>query len=209
MGMGSILISLDILLSVLVMLGVTFYYIAQRNRMEKELRKSEKKHREFINLLPQTVFETDEKGNVTFANRYGLEYFGYVQEDIDKGLSAFQLFVPEDRERVKQNIQRRLSGEKFKEQEYTMVRKDGITFLVIIYSAPIIRENKPVGLRGIVVDLTERKKEEKKLRKTVTDLERFNRLVVERELQMIELKREINDLLLSTGHKEKYKIPTS
>lgn len=57
-------------------------------------------------------------------------------------------------------------------------------------------------------EITERKQAEEKLHKTFYDLERFNRLAVGREQQMIELKREINDLLRSTGHPEKYRIPT-
>lgn len=54
----------------------------------------------------------------------------------------------------------------------------------------------------------DRKQAEEKLHKTLGDLERFNRLAVGREQQMIELKREVNDLLRSLGRQEKYRIPT-
>ncbi|MCK4422101.1 PAS domain S-box protein [candidate division WOR-3 bacterium] len=137
--------------------------ITEHKKAENELRESEKKYRELANLLPQSVFEMDREGNYTFANRYALESFGYSQEDLKKGLNALQLFIPEDRERVKQNIRKKLSGEEFKDHEYTALRKDGITFPVIIYTVPIIRKKKPVGLRGIAVDITERKKTEEEL----------------------------------------------
>jgi hypothetical protein len=46
----------------------------------------------------------------------------------------------------------------------------------------------------VVRDITHRKQAEQKLQRTVDELERFNRLAVGRELRMIELKREVNDL---------------
>ncbi|NIO07226.1 MAG: response regulator, partial [Deltaproteobacteria bacterium] len=75
----------------------------------------------------------------------------------------FQMIVPEDRDRAKENIRRILSGEKLGGNEYQALRKDGSTFPVIIYSSPIIREGRPVGLRGIIVDITEHKRLEAEL----------------------------------------------
>ncbi len=57
-------------------------------------------------------------------------------------------------------------------------------------------------------EIAERKKAEHALKKSMTDLERFNRIAVGRELQMIELKREVNELLQSMDRKEKYRIST-
>ncbi len=116
--------------------------------------------------MPQIVFEFDEKGNFKFANRRGFKSFGYSQEDIEKGVNVLQMLIPEDRERAKKNIRRKLSGEKFCGTEYTALRKDGSTFPVIIYSSPIIHKNRPAGLRGIVIDITERKKTERALRES-------------------------------------------
>ena len=141
--------------------------LAERKQAEEALRRSEERFRELANLLPQTVFEIDLKGNFTFVNRYGLEYLGYTQEYLDEGLNTLQLFIPEDRERVQENIQRILSGDKQTGNEYTALRKDGSTFPVIIYSSLIIHENKPVGLRGIIVDITERKQMEEELERRV------------------------------------------
>jgi len=124
------------------------------------------RYRELLDSLPQTVFEFDEKGNFTFANHRGFESFGYTQEDIEKGLNVLQMIIPEDRERAKKNIRRRLSGEKFCSTEYMALRKDGSTFPVMIYSSPIIHKNRPAGLRGIVIDITDRKKAEQALRES-------------------------------------------
>ncbi|MCK4831326.1 MAG: PAS domain S-box protein, partial [Anaerolineales bacterium] len=51
----------------------------ERVRVEEALRGSEAKFRELADLLPQTVFETDERGNLTFANQSAFDRFGYTR----------------------------------------------------------------------------------------------------------------------------------
>jgi two-component system cell cycle sensor histidine kinase/response regulator CckA len=52
--------------------------------------------------------------------------------------------------------------------EYTAQRKDRSTFPIEIYSSPIVREHSVIGLRGIIVELTERKETEEALRESET-----------------------------------------
>ena len=134
-----------------------------KSQIEKRLKESEAKFRDLTELLPQTVFETDERGNFTFANRAGFDCFGYTQDDFEGGLTVLQMIAPEDRDRAKENMCRVMKGEELGGIEYTVQRKDGSTFPVIIYATPVIHENKPVGMRGILVDITERKQAEVKL----------------------------------------------
>jgi len=57
-----------------------------------------------------------------------------------------------------------------------------------------------------VVDITERKLSEEALTQKMDELMRFQHLTVGREHTMIELKKEINRLLVRNGEMEKYKI---
>jgi len=150
--------------------------ISERKQAEKALKESEKKYRDFADLLPQTVFELDEAGNFTFVNLSSLEIFDYALEDSDSGWNALQIFAPEDRGSVKENIQRVLSGAELSGIEYKALKKDGSTFPVVIYASPIIEENKVVGLRGIIVDITERKKTEEALREREASLTEAQRI---------------------------------
>jgi PAS domain S-box-containing protein len=147
-----------------------------KSRMARKLKQGETKFRDLAELLPQTVFETDERGNLIFANRAGFDYFGYTRDDFEGGLTALQMVCPEDRDRAKENIGRVMKGEELGGVEYMMQRKDGSTFPVIIYATPIIHENKPVGMRGVIADITERKAAEEALRESE---ERY-RILVER-----------------------------
>lgn len=44
------------------------------------------------------------------------------------------------------------------------------------------------------------------MKQKMDDLKRFNNLAVDRELHMVELKKEINALLKKVGEQEKYRI---
>ncbi|MBW2199274.1 MAG: PAS domain S-box protein [Deltaproteobacteria bacterium] len=137
-----------------------------RKRAEQALQESEEKYKELANSLPQIVFEMDKKGNLTFANHNAFELFGYRQNNFNTGLNALEMLIPQDRESALENMQRVLNGAVLSGVEYTALRKDGSTFPVTIHSNPIIRENKPVGLRGIMIDLSEQKRSEESLRES-------------------------------------------
>lgn len=135
-----------------------------RTRAEEDLIKSEEKHRELAELLPEIVFETDAEGNITYTNLIGFERFGYSQKEFYEGLSPFIVIAPEDRERLKKNTARLMKGKKLGPGEYLAQKKDGKKFPVIIHSSVILDANKhPVGLRGVMVDITHRKRAEEKV----------------------------------------------
>ncbi|MBW1863264.1 MAG: PAS domain S-box protein, partial [Deltaproteobacteria bacterium] len=140
--------------------------VTERKQAEEALRESVEKFREMAELLPEIVFECDVQGNITFANKAAFERFSYTQEDFDKGVNALKFIVPDDRERAGENIEKILRGIERDSLEYTALRKNGSEFPVIIYSSPIIRGGKPIGLRGIIVDITDRKQAEEAMRES-------------------------------------------
>ena len=127
---------------------------------------SEKRFRDLIDLLPQMYFETDVKGRFIYANRQALLSFGYSTEDLAQGYQLLQLVVPEDRPHAQAAFSRVCAGESTHGEEYTAVRKDGSTVPVLLYSAPIFVENQLRGIRGLVVDISERKRAEDALRRS-------------------------------------------
>jgi PAS domain S-box-containing protein len=143
--------------------------ISERKKLEQRLIKSEERYRILANSLPQVISETDERGKLIFVNNNAYSVFGYTPDDFNKGLNALQMLIPEDRKRAMENIKRVLRGkqeEKMRENEYTALRKDGSTFPVIIYSSPIIYKDTSVGIRSIIIDITDQKKAEQKLKES-------------------------------------------
>lgn len=148
--------------------------IEERKRVEAALRENEKKYKGLFNFLPISLFEISKEGYVITSNPMSAKTFGYTQEEVNRGLNALRMFVPEDLERVQADIQRVLNGEQIGGIEYTMIRKDGSTFPVIIFASPIIYGSIPVGLRGAIIDLTERKQSEEHQRLVNRILETLN-----------------------------------
>ncbi|MFC1553600.1 PAS domain S-box protein [candidate division KSB1 bacterium] len=138
--------------------------ISERKTSEYALQESEQKFRDLVNLLPQTVFETDLNGNLTFANNYAFELFGYEYKDFEKGLNIFSFIIPEQRELAQKNIFQVIKGERKEiSKEYSLIKADGSTVRAIIYSTPVFRNKQPVGLRGILVDIEDRIRTEEAL----------------------------------------------
>ena len=138
--------------------------VTERKRMEDALRNSEARFRDLANLLPQIIFEIDLNGNYTFVNRSGIASAGYTEEEVRSGLNALQTFTEQDRPRIREGIRRILGGEELGANEYTALRKDGTAFPVLIQSTLIVHDGKPVGLRGVAMDITERKRMEEEVR---------------------------------------------
>jgi len=141
----------------------TFIDITGIRKTESDLAESEKRFREMTELLPQVVFESDIKGVLTYVNKNGQNIFGIYEDEIKKGVTILSTIDPLDHDRVKTNIGKVIAEGHHGGNEYTMVKKDGSRFPALIYSSPIFREGKYSGLRGTIVDITERKKAEEVL----------------------------------------------
>ena len=145
--------------------------ITEWKHTEEALRESNERFRELAELLPETIFETDAHGTLTFVNHNAFDYFRYTQHDFDEGLNAIDMIAPEDRERSLENMKRVLMGKNIGLNEYTAVRKDGSTFPILVHSTPIYHKGSFSGLRGIIIDITDRKDAEKALLAKERELE--------------------------------------
>ncbi|MDY0354365.1 MAG: PAS domain S-box protein [Sedimentisphaerales bacterium] len=144
--------------------------VAERKEAEAAVRESETRFRELAELLPQTILEIDAEGRITFVNRFAHDSFG-PEPCVLVGRDIGDLFAPEDRARLRRNIDKRLAGTPFGDHEYLALRDDGATFPVLLYSSAIVRNGKPVGLRCIAVDIADRRAAEMALQESKAKLE--------------------------------------
>jgi len=156
--------------------ATVFSDVTERKRASDALRESHQRFRTLADMLPQTVCECDVNGKLTYVNRRAFEVFGYTREDFEKGLHAIEMLAPEDRSRGAHMMAAVMAGNvEPNGREYLAQRKDGAEFPVVIYSSPILHNEQPAGLRGIIVDVTEQKRRIEEIRHR----EAFERIVTQ------------------------------
>ncbi len=149
----------------------------QRERILKQseevLRESERRFRNLARLMPEIVFETDSEGMITFANENAYDVLGYSQMDIEAGVNALEFIAPEHRDRAKSNIGRVLAGEDIGVSEYDVLKSDGSRVPVLLRSSRRVENGEPIGLCGVIVVISERKRMEDDLRQALSDKDRL------------------------------------
>jgi len=150
------------------------FEIQEQNKVEKELFLSKLKYQQLVNSLPQIVFETDVSGCLTFVNRAAYDFFKYDKFDFDGGLNVIQMIHPSDVERAVKNMAEIVSLKRPPDpsgREYLMMRKDNTTFPAVVHSYLMITDNRPSGICGIIVDITELKNARERLEKINDELD--------------------------------------
>ena len=155
--------------------------ITDRKKYEENLAKSEKKYRDLADSLPQIIFETDREGNLIYLNKQGAENMGYSLEMVGEGPNVFSFIHPDERDKARANFAQVLEGDEGKGREYRLLKNDGTSMESILYSSPVMVENKIEGVRGIIIDMSDRKKIEQALQSS----EEKYRLLYEQNLAAV------------------------
>ena len=189
----------------------TIKNITEQNKAEAQRKESEKQFRALAEENPGMIYIHDFKG-IVYANQKAAEVMGYTREQgYSKDFDFMKLVAPEFRPDIKKYIIKNMEGKEIEPFECTLITQKGKRIDVIMTTKLIQYRGKPAVL-GIVTDITDRKKEEAKIKgyareletkvkertkeisTKIEDLERFHDLAVGRELKMIELKEQIKKL---------------
>jgi PAS domain S-box-containing protein len=92
-------------------------------------------------------------------------------------------------------------------QQSIMEREDVIANKIFrTIKSPIIVGQNKLYIAGFKIDISQQKAMEKSIQSQLDELNRFKKLTIDRELKMIELKKEVNELLKDQHKEEKYRI---
>ena len=136
--------------------------ITERKWAEEERRKSEERYRTILNEMSEGYQEVDLSGNFTFFNEAFLQIFGYGRSEMLG--TNFKHYAAD--EAIAKKVYRLYnemykSGVPIQNSEWDIIRKDGERRTLEFY-ASVVRDSAdvPTGFRGIVRDITDRKKAE-------------------------------------------------
>jgi PAS domain S-box-containing protein len=155
----------------LVLLTTTFiiYLFINRKVLEQQvlertrnLRESERRFHDLVDLLPEMVLETDLDGRIEYFNRAAQERLKIPLTPADQATFS-QFITSEDREKAIQHFHASLSDTTSGLQEFIATDPENRTFPILLRSAPIRKDDVVIGARMIVVDITERHRLEEQL----------------------------------------------
>ncbi len=157
------------------------------SRSEKAVREIHERYRQLVELSPDAVTLSDLEGKILTVNAQKVRQSGYDKKELI-GMNSFDLIVPSDRDRARKILEETLGKGIIRNVHYTLLRKDGTTYKGEL-NASVVEdaEGKPTGFIGVVRDITERDKR-------LHELEKWEKVTVDRELKMIELKKKIKEL---------------
>ncbi|MGM0642624.1 MAG: response regulator [Thermodesulfobacteriota bacterium] len=137
--------------------------LARLQEVEKNLELSRRAFWELTSLLTEGVFECDNELSITFANQAALKMFGKESLISCESLYCLDFIAPADRDRANRDIRLIRSGRSCTPKEYKALRADGSAFPALFHSVPVYADDHVIGIRGIIVDLTEQRLMEEQL----------------------------------------------
>lgn len=136
------------------------------------VRKTETLFFQLFQNSPFAVVMLDDKGNVEKVNKGFEETFGYTINEL-KGKGLNQFIVPQELEEEGNDLNTIISSQRIIRTDTIRLRKDGAKISVIIYGVPVKMEDETIGIFGVYVDITERKKVEEELKVRNAELDNF------------------------------------
>ncbi len=134
--------------------------------VEKALRESEKRYRDLYENAPNAYFSINAiDGSVLRCNSKALQLLGYDKKTII-GMKVFDLYAdsPYGLPKAKEVFKRFQAGERIRDVELQMKRKDGNATWVSLSVEPMKdRDGKIIESRSMVIDISERKQAEEAL----------------------------------------------
>ena len=167
--------------------------------MLQKVRASEERFRSLFDQSMDAVLFTVPDGGILAANPAACAMFGRTEAELCK-LGRAGILDPSDPRLAPALEERKRTGRI--STELTALRHNGEKFPAEVSS--VILPGDPPRSFVILRDITARKQAEQKLKATNAELERFNKHMVGREMRMIELKKEVNELCRLAGQPQRY-----
>lgn len=171
--------------------------ITERKQAEERLRRSEEQFSNTFHVGPAGMTITRvADGKFIEVNESFLSMFGYSREEVVGHTSTeLNMLSPEERNKL---IQRQIKSGGLHNAELLARVKSGRLINLLFSSKPMKVDGEDCLLTTLI-DITERKQAETQLTEQLDELRRWHETTLGREMRIMELKREVNELLKQAG----------
>lgn len=151
---------------------VIFRDISEKKQAEALLRKNDTLFSQLFNSIPMAVVMLDDMGKVNQINPGFIEMFGYCLEEL-KGKNLNDYIVPEELRNEGIDLNNLITSNRVISVETIRRHKEGNLVNVILYGVPVMQDNETIGIYGVYVDISDRKKVEEELKVRNAELDNF------------------------------------
>src|SRR5690606_1289569 len=126
-------------------------------------KKNETLFTQLFNSAPMGVVMLNEQGKVEQVNRGFREVCGYELDQL-RGKNLNDFIVPEELRNEGIDLNNIISANKIISVGTKRKHRDGRLIDVLLYGVPVMFDNRTIGIYGVYVDITDRKKVEEELK---------------------------------------------
>jgi len=179
--------------------------ISDKTQAEEQLRTVSQYSRSLLEATADPLMTISREGKITDVNQATIRATGVARDQL-VGTDFSDYFTEPDAARA---VYRQVFAQGFVTDYPLTIRHTGGALTEVLYNASVYKDAAG-NVRGVFAaarDVTAQKRAERELAiqrarelDRIAELERFQKLTVGRELRMIELKKEIEDLRASSGN---------
>ena len=173
---------------------------ARESKAETSSIRQQNEDRYIIDALPAWVFYKDKENRFIRVNQAFCDAIGKTKKQLE-GKSLFKLFPKEQADSYYKDDLAVIKSEESKvgiiESIFSPHGEIWLKTDKILHRDEV---GNIIGIVGLSVDITEQKISEQKLNDQISEQEKLNKLMIGRELKMIELKKEIVELKSRHNH---------
>jgi PAS domain S-box-containing protein len=145
----------------------------ERRKAEERLKEAEEKHRTLLNSANVLVQSVNAEGRFVFVNEEWKKMLGYTDLDLE-GITMMNVVRKDHLQYCMSVFRQVMNGMPIHDIETVFVAKDGREIVVSGNACPIFKDGAFVSTVAFFVDITERKKNEEKLRESSRRIDLMN-----------------------------------
>ncbi|MBT8370737.1 MAG: PAS domain S-box protein [Desulfobacterales bacterium] len=153
------------------------YTVNKRRAADDALRDSEEKYRTILENIEEGYFETDLEGNLTFFSDPFCKILGYPRSQL-LGMNTRKYTTPATAEKIIRKTARlKKTGRPENVTDYDIIRKNGTNVALELSLSLLNDQNgQPMGYRGMLRDVSDRKRTEDEKHKLENQLQQAQKM---------------------------------
>lgn len=168
--------------------------ITETIKIKEILEKEKKQNEQILDALPAFIFYKDKKNNFVWVNKEMSDKMGKKKDELI-GHNKVEFWNKNEAQKLYQDDLLVIKTGKAIEQKKEKIKTvDGDRLYETTKRPYYSQDGEVIGVVGFSVDVTEKQKTMEKITKTANKLEKINKLMVGRELQMVQLKKKLKEL---------------